>query len=112
MRISPPLIVSSPAIIRSVVDLPQPDGPTITRNSPSGSSNDTSLTATVPSSNRLVTLLSETLAIYQLPILDFRLKNSRMPKVRSQMLKETTLQTLNSTNSTLPAFIERHELTK
>ena len=32
---SPLLIVSSPAIIRSAVDLPQPDGPTMTMNSPS-----------------------------------------------------------------------------
>jgi hypothetical protein len=37
-RISPPEIVSRPAIIRSAVDLPQPDGPTRTRNSPSSMS--------------------------------------------------------------------------
>ena len=35
MRISPSVVVSSPAIMRSTVDLPQPDGPTITTNSPS-----------------------------------------------------------------------------
>ena len=35
MRISPPVMFSSPAIIRSRVDLPQPDGPTSTTNSPS-----------------------------------------------------------------------------
>ena len=35
MRISPPVMSSSPAIIRSSVDLPQPDGPTKTTNSPS-----------------------------------------------------------------------------
>ena len=35
MRISPELISSSPAIMRSSVDLPQPDGPTMTTNSPS-----------------------------------------------------------------------------
>ena len=29
----PPVISSSPAIIRSAVDLPQPDGPTSTMNS-------------------------------------------------------------------------------
>ncbi|MNT91081.1 hypothetical protein D3C72_2321210 [compost metagenome] len=34
MEISPPVIGSSPAIIRSRVDLPQPDGPTKTTNSP------------------------------------------------------------------------------
>ena len=35
MRIEPSLTSSSPASIRSEVDLPQPDGPTRTRNSPS-----------------------------------------------------------------------------
>ncbi len=35
MAISPPPISSSPAIMRSRVDLPQPDGPTSTQNSPS-----------------------------------------------------------------------------
>ena len=35
IAISPSLISSSPAIIRSSVDLPQPDGPTSTQNSPS-----------------------------------------------------------------------------
>ena len=35
MAISPELISSSPAIIRSRVDLPQPDGPRMTMNSPS-----------------------------------------------------------------------------
>ena len=32
--ISPPEISSSPATMRSVVDFPQPDGPTSTMNSP------------------------------------------------------------------------------
>src|SRR5262245_23755225 len=35
IAISPRLISSSPAIMRSRVDLPQPDGPTSTTNSPS-----------------------------------------------------------------------------
>ena len=34
MRISPSLTVSSPAIMASRVDLPQPDGPTSATNSP------------------------------------------------------------------------------
>ena len=38
MAISPPLMSSSPAIILSSVDLPQPDGPTKTTNSPSATS--------------------------------------------------------------------------
>src|SRR5690606_33046157 len=41
MRISPAVTLSSPAIIRSRVDLPQPDGPTSTTNSPSCASRDT-----------------------------------------------------------------------
>src|SRR3954470_2177152 len=43
--ISPFETVSSPASIRSSVDLPQPDGPSRTRNSPSGTSRLMSLTA-------------------------------------------------------------------
>ena len=35
MRMSPDVMFSSPAIMRSSVDLPQPDGPTSTTNSPS-----------------------------------------------------------------------------
>ena len=35
IAISPRLISSSPAIIRSRVDLPHPEGPTSTTNSPS-----------------------------------------------------------------------------
>ena len=38
IAISPPLMSSSPAIIRSSVDFPQPDGPTKTTNSPSATS--------------------------------------------------------------------------
>src|ERR1700730_14666874 len=42
MRISPEVMFSSPAIIRSSVDLPHPDGPTSTTNSPSAISTFTS----------------------------------------------------------------------
>ena len=35
ISISPPEISSRPAIMRSSVDLPQPEGPTSTQNSPS-----------------------------------------------------------------------------
>src|SRR5437870_2623001 len=45
MVISPPVISSSPATIRSVVDLPQPEGPTSTTNSLSRTWRFTSLTA-------------------------------------------------------------------
>ena len=38
MLIVPPVVSSSPAISRSSVDLPQPDGPTKTTNSPSSMS--------------------------------------------------------------------------
>src|SRR5438128_8724397 len=41
MRISPSLICSSPASMRSSVDLPQPEGPTRTQNSPSAISTST-----------------------------------------------------------------------
>ncbi len=38
IEISPSDISSSPATMRKSVDLPQPDGPTMTMNSPSGMS--------------------------------------------------------------------------
>ena len=41
----PSLIGSSPAIIRSVVDLPQPEGPSRQKNSPGSIFSDTSRTA-------------------------------------------------------------------
>ena len=41
----PPLIDSSPAIARSSVDFPQPEGPTKTANSPSAMSSEMSCSA-------------------------------------------------------------------
>src|SRR5690349_3302560 len=46
--IDPPVGFSSPAIIRSTVDFPLPDGPTSTRNSPSAISSERSREATNP----------------------------------------------------------------
>jgi hypothetical protein len=45
---SPEVIVSSPAIILSVVDFPQPEGPRRIMNSPSAISSDTFFTAGTP----------------------------------------------------------------
>ena len=45
MASRPDEIDSSPAIILSVVVLPQPDGPSSTKNSPSATVSDTSSTA-------------------------------------------------------------------
>ena len=47
-RMSPEVMGSSPAIIRSNVDLPQPEGPTRMRNSPAPISMLTSLRTCVP----------------------------------------------------------------
>src|ERR1700710_2575277 len=55
MAISPPVMFSSPAIIRSSVDFPHPEGPTRMTNSPSAISRSTLSTAMVPSANRLET---------------------------------------------------------
>src|SRR5215472_4674123 len=60
--ISPSLMSSRPAIMRSVVDLPQPDGPTSTTNSLSAMSRSMPRTASV-SSKRFTTLRSETCAM-------------------------------------------------
>src|SRR5438132_2547186 len=56
MEIVPAVTSSSPAIIRNSVDLPQPDGPTRTRNSPLAISRDTPSTATTPPEKTFVTL--------------------------------------------------------
>src|SRR5262245_33851808 len=59
----PAVIVSSPAIMRRVVDLPQPDGPSSTMNSPSETVKLTSSTAGVAApGKRLVTPSSLTTA--------------------------------------------------
>src|SRR5438105_14856788 len=49
MRMSPEEISSSPAVMRSAVVFPEPDGPTRTRNSPSATSRLSRSTASVPS---------------------------------------------------------------
>src|ERR1700736_474794 len=63
MRTSPSLISSKPAIMRSAVVLPQPDGPTRQMNSPSAMSRLSLSTASVPPAYRLVRLSSTTRAI-------------------------------------------------
>src|SRR3954447_16737354 len=63
IRSSPELMSSSPAIMFSVVDLPQPEGPTRIMNSPSAISMLTRSTARAPSGNRLVTSLRTISAI-------------------------------------------------
>ena len=50
IQISPSVISSSPAIMRSVVDLPQPEGPTSTTNSWSAISRSMPFTAWTPPS--------------------------------------------------------------
>src|ERR671931_2828146 len=55
MRSSPPEISSSPAIMRSAVDFPQPDGPTRIMNSASRICRFMCLTASKPSGYRLTT---------------------------------------------------------
>ena len=62
MRISPPLMSSSPAISRKSVDLPQPDGPTSATNSPAAMSTLTASSA-VTAPKRLVTWSMLTLAM-------------------------------------------------
>ena len=45
IRTRPPVTASSPATIRNVVVLPQPDGPSSVTSSPCATSNETSSTA-------------------------------------------------------------------
>jgi hypothetical protein len=55
MVISPSVTSSSPAIMRRMVVLPQPDGPTSATNSPLAISSETSRTACTPPGNSLLT---------------------------------------------------------
>ena len=55
IRMSPPVVSSSPAIMRRSVDFPQPEGPTNTMNSPSRTSSETFLTTS--NSPKLLTML-------------------------------------------------------
>src|SRR3954454_23961862 len=63
IRISPDDVSSSPATIRSAVDLPEPDGPTSTVKPPSGMSRSSSSTAFVPSGKTFETPENPMLAI-------------------------------------------------
>jgi len=63
IEIEPSLGFSKPATSRSAVVLPQPDGPTRIRNSPSAISSDRSSSATTSSEKRFVTWSSLTSAI-------------------------------------------------
>src|SRR5580692_6906365 len=67
IEMSPEVTSSRPAIMRSVVDLPQPDGPTSTTNSLSGMSR-LMLRTTSTLSKRLTTLRNATSAIANLSI--------------------------------------------
>ena len=62
IQISPALGSSRPATMRMVVVLPQPDGPSRTRNSPSATVSDCLATA-VKLAHRFSTFLSTTWAI-------------------------------------------------
>ena len=62
---SPELASSSPAMMRSKVDLPQPDGPTKTTNSPSLTSRSMPFsTSTLPKDLRMFWILSEPNAVF------------------------------------------------
>ena len=77
MNMSPPVGISSPAIMRSTVVLPPPLGPSKAINSPSLTENVTLLTAAT-SPNFLVTFFSSMLICYQLSTLpDYQPSPSR-----------------------------------
>src|SRR3954465_10180620 len=68
IRNSPAVMSSSPAIMRSAVDFPQPDGPTRIMNSPSAMSRSIAFTASKPSGYRLVIALNWISAIPVSPL--------------------------------------------
>ena len=68
IRITPSVISSRPASIRSAVDFPQPDGPTRTMNSLSRTSRLKSFTAVIWGVKRFVTCSKVTSAIADHPL--------------------------------------------
>jgi hypothetical protein len=81
MRTAPAFASMKPAIMRKVVVLPQPDGPSSTANSPSDTSSDRSSTAST-SANFLLMLIRWTAAMaIHLPVVIAR-ENGRSSKHR------------------------------
>src|SRR5918997_5113620 len=70
---SPSEMSSRPAIIRSAVDFPQPDGPTRIMNSPSPISRSMFFTASNPSGYRFQTWFSVISAMTSPPVVQLRL---------------------------------------
>ena len=68
-RMEPLVGISNPAIIRKVVDLPQPDGPSKVTNSPLEISKSKSLTATKSSSNFFCTCFKEIMTSFSFMVL-------------------------------------------
>ncbi len=94
MAMSPLEMFSSPAIMRSSVDLPQPEGPTRMTNSPSSISTETPCRISV-APNALRTFLMETLAM----VLSF-------PPAAAQNLEiRVSLPVMNSSSTGLPALV-------
>src|SRR5947199_9157614 len=68
IAIRPPEISSSPAIIRKSVDLPQPEGPTSTQNSPSSTPMSTPCTTSVePKLLRTALRVTDAMRVLDLP---------------------------------------------
>ena len=90
---SPEVMSSSPAIIRSAVDFPQPDGPTRIMNSPSPMSRSIAFTASKPSGYRLVTLSNAICATASLPLLKpVTLRHARTGSGRCQVGRRVSVQ--------------------
>src|SRR5215217_2267281 len=69
MRISPPEMFSSPAIMRKSVDFPQPDGPTRMTNSPSSMSIETPwMTCVAPKALRTSSISTDAIALLREPM--------------------------------------------
>src|SRR5438876_1187420 len=69
IAIRPPEISSSPAIIRKSVDLPQPEGPTSTQNSPSSTPMSTPCTTSVePKLLRTPERVTDAMRVLDLPV--------------------------------------------
>src|SRR5688572_5459324 len=75
-----------PAMMRSAVDLPQPDGPSSERNSPSRTSRSKLSSATTPLPNTLPTPRSETMGAAEIAIDCYLLPQSHVGVERNPAL--------------------------
>src|SRR5690349_5746966 len=95
-------MVSSPAIMRSKVDLPQPDGPTSTTNSPSTMSRSTPwITSTAPNVLRTPRMVTWAILAPHTHAIDLK---PELPDQRTEVYPEPTGRNQLGGTSQIPVY--------